>query len=315
MKRTLIPILSLLFIISLDSCKKDSDKQPEEPVSGDTTRVVKMAYNHSSSSTTETAFFEYDKSGRIISLKDSADPDYYVTISYNGDEVTFQEAPPAPGNYSYRTHYKLNSDRLPVQRISVEGLDAMSATYPRYQIYTDTCRYEYDAAGLLVKATGKGYDSSWSNNQTINFSSTRKAYTINYTNKDGKLMSANINEVEESSLTMGADTYKGTTINTEDNYSFEYTKNYVNKADSINAWVLVELDLLYSAKFPMIKYAHLPDKMNRTLKRTNAENGDVISASDYSQTMELEYLPSGYVSSVTYNDANSWDKTRFTYNK
>jgi hypothetical protein len=316
MKKSLIPILSVLFIISLDSCKKDSDSQPEEQQEvADTTRVVKTSYNHSTSSTTETMFFEYDKSGKIISLKDSADPSYYVTISYNGDEVTFQESPPKQGNYGYRAHYKLNGNRLPVQRITVEGMDAMSATYPRFEIHTDTCKYEYDAAGLLVKATGKGYDSTWSKNQASPYiRSIRKAYTTNYTNKDGKLMSVKTLGTEETIQTIGANTYTDA-MNTEENYSFEYTKNYLNKSDSINAWLFVELDLLYSSKFPMIKYANLPDKMRHTTKSTDPATGDVYNNSDESYSVELEYLPSGYISSVKFTDGNYWDKTRITYNK
>lgn len=316
MKKSLIPILSLAFIISLDSCKKDSDNQPEQQEVGDTTRVVKTSYNHSTSSTTETTYFEYDKSGRIISLKDSADPSYYITISYVGDEAIFQEAPAAPGNFNYSARYKLNSNRLPVQRITAENMDGMSTSTPRFQIHADTCRFEYDAAGLLIKATGTGYDSTWSNySQSISFSSNRKAYTINYTNNDGKLMSVKISGVEESSHTqVGSNTYKSTT-NTEENYSFEYTKNYANKADSINAWVFAELGSLYGEKIPAIKYANLPDKMNHSTKRTDVATGNVNTNTDDPQTRVLEYLPSGYISSITFSDGTYWDKTRFTYNK
>ncbi|OQP56839.1 hypothetical protein A3860_09655 [Niastella vici] len=316
MKRSLIPILSLLFIISLDSCKKDSDNQPEEQQLGDTTRVVKTNYNHSTSSTTETTFFEYDKSGRIISLKDSADPTYYITISYVGDEAIFQEAPADPGNFNYSARYKLNSNRLPIQRITAENMDGMSTANPRFQIHADTCKFEYDAAGLLVKATGTGYDTSWSKySQAVYYSSNRKAYTINYTNQDGKLMAVKITGVEESSNTqVGANTYKSTS-NTEENYSFEYTKNYGNKADSINAWVFAELGTLYGDKFPAIKYANLPDKMNHSTKRTDVATGVVNTYTDDPQTRELEYLPSGYISSITFSDGKYWDKTRFTYNK
>jgi hypothetical protein len=317
MKKSLIPILSLLFIISLDSCKKDSDNQPQEQEEvRDTTRVVKANYSHSSSSYTETTFFEYDKSGRIISLKDSADPTYYVTISYVGDEAIFQEAPADPGNFNYSARYKLNGNRQPIQRITAENMDGMSTTNPRFQIHTDTCKFEYDAAGLLFKATGTGYDTTWSKyNQSIYFSSTRKAYTITYANKDGKLMSAKINGLEESSNTqVGGSTYKKTE-NTEDNYSFEYTKNYANKADSINAWVFAELGTLYGEKFPMIKYANLPDIMSRTTKRTDVATGSANSYTYNPQTRELEYLPSGYISSITFSDGKEWNKTRFTYNK
>jgi hypothetical protein len=316
MKKSLIPILSLLFIISLDSCKKDSDNQPEEQVVGDTTRVVKTNYSHSTSSTTETTFFEYDKSGRIISLKDSADPTYYITISYVGDEAIFQEAPATPGNFNYSARYKLNSNRLPIQRITAENMDGMSTAHPGFQIHADTCKFEYDAAGLLVKAAGTGYDTTWSKyDQSIYFSSKRKAYTIAYTNKDGKLMSAKITGVEESSNTqVGGSTYKSTT-NTEENYSFEYTKNYANKADSINAWVYAELGTLYGDKFPTIKYANLPDKMNYSTKHTDVATGNENTYTDDPQTREVEYLASGYISSITFSDGKYWDKTRFTYNK
>lgn len=317
MKKSLIPILSLLFIISLDSCKKDSDNPPQEQEVGDTTRVVKTTYNHSTSSTTETTFFEYDKSGRIISLKDSADPSYYITISYVGDEAIFQEAPATPGNFNYSARYKLNSNRLPVQRITAENMDGMSTANPRFQIHADTCKFEYDAAGLLLKATGTRYDTTWSHysQQQIYFSSNREVYTISYTNKDGKLMSAKIAGVEASSYTqVGGNTSKSAT-NNEENYSFEYTKNYANKADSINAWLYAELGTLYGDKFPAIKYANLPDKMNHSTKRTDVATGSETAYTDTPQTREVEYLPSGYISSITFSDGKYWDKTRFTYNK
>ena len=317
MKKTLIPVLSLAFIISLDSCKKDSDNQPEQQEAGDTTRVVKTTYNHSTSSTTETMYFEYDKSGRIISIKDSADPTYYNTISYVGDEAIFEEAPAAPGNFNWSARYKFNSNRLPVQRITAENMDGMTTSNPRFQIHADTCKYEYDAAGLLLKATGNHYDTTWSHytGSSISYSSNRKPYTIEYTNQNGKLMAVKITGTEASSYTqVGGSSYTSAT-KIEETYSFEYTKNYPNKADSINAWVYAELGVLYGEKWPTIKYANLPDKMTESTKRTDVATGQESTYTHKPQTMEVEYLPSGYISLITFSDGQYWDKTRFTYNK
>lgn len=317
MKKTLIPVLSLAFIISLDSCKKDSDNQPEQQEVGDTTRVVKTTYNHSSSSTTETMYYGYDKSGRIISIKDSADPTYYITITYTGDEAIFEEAPATPGNFNYSAKYKLNSNRLPVQRITAENMDGMSTSNPRFQIHADTCKFEYDAAGLLVKGTGTHYDTTWSHysGSSISYSSNRKAYSISYTNTNGKLMAVKITETEESSNTrVGDNTYKSS-YNNEENYSFEYTKNYPNKADSINAWVFAELGTLYGDKWPTIKYANIADKMSHSTKRTDVATGNSNTYEEDPITMTLDYLPSGYISAITFSDGQYWDKTRFTYNK
>jgi YD repeat-containing protein len=317
MKKTLIPVLSLAFIISLDSCKKDSDNQPEQQEVGDTTRVVKTSYTHSTSSTIETMYYEYDKSGRIISQKDSADPTYYVTISYVGDEAIFEEAPATPGNFNYSARYKLNSNRLPVQRITAENMDGMSTSNPSFQIHADTCKFEYDAAGLLVKGTGTHYDTTWSHysGSSINYSSNREAYSISYTNTNGKLMAVKITGTEVSSNTqVGGNSYTNT-YNNEENYSFEYTKNYANKADSINAWVFAELGMLYGTKWPTIKYANLPDKTNHSTKRTNVVTGYESTYTEKPLSMELDYLPSGYISAVTFSDGTYWDKTRFTYNK
>lgn len=316
MKKSLIPILSLLFIISLDSCKKDSDNQPE-----DTTRVVKASYSSSTGSEIETTFFEYDNSGRIISLKDSADPGYYLTISYVGDDIICQEPPAEPGNFNYSVRYKLNSNRLPIQRITAENMDGMSKPNPGFQIHADTCNYEYDGAGLLAKGTGTRYDTTWSKYTTqsgstqINFSSTRKAYTINYTNKDGKLMAAKINGASAYSYTsVGSGTYKSAE-NTEEIYSFEYAKNYANKVDNINAWLFIEIGTLYGEEFPAIKYANIPDKVNYSKKTTDVATGGVNTYEADPQTRAIEYLPSGYVSSITFSRGSSWNKTSFTYNK
>jgi hypothetical protein len=316
MKKTLIPVLSLAFIISLDSCKKDSDNPPQEQELGDTTRVVKTSYNHSTSSTTETTYFEYDKSGRIISLKDSADPAYVITVSYVGDEVIYQEAPAAPGNFTYSARYKLNSKGLPVQRITAENMDGMSTTNPRFQIHTDTCKFEYDAAGLLVKANGTHFDTTWSNyGQGPSYSSSREVYTINYTNTNGKLMAFKINGTEESSNTQTSGITSKSTYSTEEDYAFEYTKNYPNKTDSINAWLFAERGLLYGDNWPTIKYANIPDKMTHITKSTNVTTGYTNTHEDTPLTMTLDYLPSGFVSAVTFSAGQYWDKTRLTYNK
>lgn len=317
MKKSLIPILSLLFIISLDSCKKDSDNnQPEE-----TTRVVKLNYSqrstNSSITDSETTYFEYDNSGRIISLKDSADPSYHVTISYVGDEAIVQEAF-EPGEFNYSVRYKLNSDHLPVQRIIAETLDNMTGANPRFVLTGDTCKYEYDAAGLLVKATGTHSDTSWSknNNQSVYYSAGKKTYTISYTNKDGKLMSAEIIGIQAySSTQVGGNTYKSNT-RTEENYSYEYTKNYANKVDKINAWLFDNMETLYEENIPAIKYAYLPDIMNHTTKTTDLATGSETSNYTHpTQTRELEYSPSGFISSIVYSDRSNWKKYWFTYNK
>jgi YD repeat-containing protein len=315
MKKSLIPIVSLLFIISLDSCKKDSDSQPEQqqPV-GDTTRMVKTIANYSGSSTPETTYYEYDKSGRIVSVKDSADPSYYYTISYSGDEVIIEQAPAEPGNFNFKGRYKLNSNRLPVQRISVEYIDEMTATYPTYQVSTDTVNYEYDAAGLLVKATGNHFDTTW---RTSSVAASRKPYTISYTNQNGKLMAIKLTAVEKYGYTniAGGGSPQKITTNIEENYTFEYNQNYPNKVDSINAWLSFEMGLLYSDYAPTIKYGYLYDKSTHTEKRTDVASGNVYNDTYDPHTRTIEYFPSGYVSAVTDNYRTDWDKTFFTYNK
>ncbi|MCS3797065.1 hypothetical protein [Niastella sp. OAS944] len=315
MKKSLIPILSLLFIISLDSCKKDSDKQPE-----DTTRVVKVSnyYTGSNGDEYDATILEYDKSGRVISLKDTSDPSSGFTVSYVGDEIILQQAQTQPGSNVYSARYKLNSNYLPIQRITADGRNDMTATNPSFVLYADTTKFEYDAAGLLVKATGAGYDTTWakySSTQTY-ISASRKVYTISYTNNDGKLMAVNINEAETyRTMQVGSNNSSSSSAyNNEEIYSFEYTKNYANKVDKINAWLFAELGLLYKGKIPMIKYANLPDKMSRIRKTTHVASGSTNTIIDEPRTTEVQYLPSGYISSITYTDKYDVDKYNFTYN-
>ncbi len=59
MKKFVIPVLSLLFIISLDSCKKDSD-QPEEEQQP---RLLKVSNSRDGNSSVFAYIFEYDESG------------------------------------------------------------------------------------------------------------------------------------------------------------------------------------------------------------------------------------------------------------
>ncbi|OQP54318.1 hypothetical protein A4H97_22810 [Niastella yeongjuensis] len=316
MKKLLIPIVSLLFIISLDSCKKDSDSNSDQqqPV-GDTTRVVKtIVTDNSSNSTPETTYYEYDKSGRIVSLKDSSDPSYYFTFTYSGDEVTVEESPAVQGNFNFKARYKLNSKGLPVQRIGVEYMDEMKEANPIYDVHVDTTNFEYDAAGLLVKATGFQYDTTW---RTSSAAATRKPYTIAYTNQNGKLMAMKRTSVEYYSYKNTVSGQPGGfTTNVEENYAFEYANNYPNKVDSINAWLYYEAGSLYSNYAPTIKYAYLFDKMTHTTKRTQVEDGYVSNDEDDPQTRVIEYFQSGFVSSVTDNyGTTEWEKTRFTYNK
>jgi hypothetical protein len=315
MKKSLIPILSLLFIISLDSCKKDSDKQPEEePEVADTTRVVKIHNSYSGGSDTYTTIFEYDQSGRIIKIKDSSNGAEYFTISYNGDEATFKETPSSP-NFHHMVRYKLNSNHQPAQRISVESSQYVGAPASQYAIFTDTLRYEYDAAGLLVKATGAGYDSTWNNYSGTTYRVNHKVYTYTYTNKDSKLMSAKSSGLEDERITNSGGTSKSAT-QTDVSYTFEYTKNYANKADVKNAWVFAELDLLYAYQYPMIKgYANFPDKIVHSSKRTDLASGNVYGVSEVTSSFELEYTPAGYISTFTTKDGSKWDKYLFTYNK
>lgn len=128
-------------------------------------------------------------------------------------------------------------------------------------------------------------------------------------------MAVKITGIEASSNTqVGGNTYNSAT-KTEENYSFEYTKNYLNKADSINAWVYAELGVLYGEKWPTIKYANLPDKMNHSTKRTDVATGKESNYTETPLSMEIDYLPSGYISSITFTSGQYWDKTRFTYNK
>ena len=129
-------------------------------------------------------------------------------------------------------------------------------------------------------------------------------------------MSAKNSGTEASSSTqVGGSTYKSNT-NIEEIFSYEYTKNYANKVDSINAWVFYEEGLMYDEKVPAIRYANLPDVMVRSTKRTDVATGSVNSSYTYpAQTREVEYLPSGYISSIKYTNGNSWKKTTFTYNK
>ncbi len=148
-----------------------------------------------------------------------------------------------------------------------------------YSEYKDTLRYEYDGAGLLVKATGGAYDSSWSNYQSGSYGSERRSYTHTYTNKDGKLMSFKVNALTSSSAHWNnTNTYNSKT-KTDGTYTFEYNKNFANKTNDKNAWILVELEVfLFNYKYPLIKtYSTLPDKFSYASRTTDAETGDLVS--------------------------------------
>ncbi len=64
-----------------------------------------------------------------------------------------------------------------------------------------------------------------------------EVYTNNYTNSNGKLMSIKIDAVENYNSTYAGNVSSSTTTH-DDSYSFEYNKDYANKVDVKNAWVL-----------------------------------------------------------------------------
>ncbi len=300
MKKLLIPILSLSFIVSLNSCNKDSDDpQPEE----DTTRIEKLNYTYSGGSDFTTMLLEYDDQGRVTKLKDSSNPNYYISLTYNGDEVVWNDKTEEIGaNDTYIVRYRLNSNYQPVQRISVEinnSMDDPQNTY--YSEYKDTLKYEYDAAGLLLKATGGSYDSSWSITRREVMVLLVNLIRNTYTNKDGKLMSFKVSALQASNSFWDNNPYKENT-KTEGTFTFEYNKNFANKTNDKNAWILAEKEvLMFDYKYPLIKtYSTLPDKFSYTGTTTDAQTGDLKNESKDEGALEAGISPSGLVSTAKF---------------
>lgn len=319
MKKLLVPVLFLFPFILLYSCKKDSASNSDNNNNSDSPRLVKLQMSSSSNSYTPVVF-NYDQSGRIVSIADSAKPTQpFITISYTTDAATITQIATTSVNYQlYKSSYKLNSNNQPVQRIRYDSSNALASSYPQLEVSKDTCKYEYDAAGLLLKATGTHYDSSWYNFNVVEITVERKAYTRNYTNNAGMLMSSKSTSTGFVNYTRGAAATIKTNKNIEENYSFQYTNHNSNKTDFVNAWIFAELGLLYTVDYPLIKtYAYYPDKISYSTTSTNADNGQFLSTSTANYTNTLEYTSSGYIAAYTQTEGSGsyWDKFKFIYDK
>ncbi len=133
-------------------------------------------------------------------------------------------------------------------------------------------------------------------------------------------MSVKINAIGDESDTWDGVTTKRTSTY-DDSYSFEYNKNYANKVDVKNAWVLAEREILYHIDYPLVKtYAYMPDKVTHAEKRTYSNSGNVYNNTTTFNLDTGYAAPSGYISSVTNNSVDNqnnqgWDKDVFTYDK
>jgi hypothetical protein len=307
MKKLLFPLLP--FIALAVACKKDSH------VNIDEVRLQTMKTTDSSGKISALNF-QYDQQGRIISFTSSASNGTVTdlaSVSYSGNEITVTYIlPQSPSFYSSTVvWYKLNSNNVPDRRIETD-IENENDISTQKTTQTDTTDYIYDASGLLTKATGSFFDTTWYDDRNLGFpqiETYRTKYTRDYTNSNNTMTKVVINKTEAFTVSRSGTTHSGNEY-TDATYTFEYNHKYPNKTDFNNAVVLAEAGVIFNRDCLMNKaYAYMPDKISYTETIRYSSGNPASTNSSSSMSLTWGYNGYGFISSM--NDAYKHD---FIYN-
>lgn len=296
-------VLSFLFI----SCKKTKDVNTAE--------VRLTAIETISAGQVSSIHIEYnnDRVSRISSSANNAAPVTMFTVSYNSNEAVL--ALPAISNglstVTDTTRFILDAAGRVIKKMRY-SYNEFNANDPQRTFIYDTTVYEYDAIGLLKKETRSGWDSTWFNPASgLQIITVRTTGTVAYTNSNGNLASASEVSDRDFSTKQGSravTTARHTVVTT----TYQYNKNYANKTDFTNAFIINELNAFAGAPLNSL-YASLPDKFSTSILETD-NNGAAI----YSNTVQAEniltYNSYGFASGKTEATAPG-TKTTYVYNK
>lgn len=303
--RRFIPVL-VLAVVAL-SCRKEKKQVNPADVRLLRTESVTAGITHKRN-------FEYDASGRIIGVthqENNKAPVPYLTITYNGNEVTLTGPVFGPA-FIDETKLTLDAEKRVVKKTKYSYLEfGPPVTNPQRTYIYDTLVYEYDAAGLLKKATGNIYDSTWYNPGQPTIALTRSSVVVNYTNTNGNLATINkITTETGNSWQVGGPAPQGATTTREENVVFQYNRVYANATDFTNAAILNEIELFNLSPLNK-KYANLPEKATIS-SVTRDQAGNTIFSSNDVTNVTLGYNSYGFLSSLL--QASGTEPVRFIYN-
>jgi len=306
MNKLLFPLLTVLSLAV--ACKKNTH------VNTDEARLETMKTTDSSGKVTALTF-PYDQQGRIagyVYTAPNGSGTSQASVVYFGNEITIYYTPSNSATFTSSSvvWYKLNANNVPDRRIEADIVHVNDATGKQDEITTDTTDYFYDASGLLIKATGSYFDTTWYKDYTgfPQIETHRTKYTRDYTNSNNMMTAVVINKVDNYIAIRG--TIVTGTEYTDANYTFEYNHKYPNKTDFKNAVVLGEFGVIFNKDYLMNKaYTYIPDKI--TYAETVRYLSGTPASTSFSNTVNLTWGYNGYGFISSLNDNYKHD---FIYN-
>jgi YD repeat-containing protein len=259
--------------------------------------------------------YSYDHQGRITSItenKANEQPVTLATISYNGNEAVLLSSYDDP-SYKQTKELRLTLDATGKLLKRIEYTYRVNKAFlikPAEEFRYDTMAYEYDAAGLLKKATGNRQDSAWL--QPDHTVKRQFISTINYTNSGN-----NITAMDEYVTYPYATTLGGVTTisggSSEYHRVFNYTKAFPNGADFKNAAVLNEYKFYFYEPPLNSNYKNMPDQIG--INNIDKDlNGTVIFTGKGTVDVERIYNPKGLQSTINLLSGNTHQrKINFFY--
>jgi len=296
MNKLVFPLLPVLVLAV--ACKKNSH------VNTDEVRLQTMKTTDSSGNVI-TLTFPYDQQNRIagyVYTGANGTSTNGASVVYLGNEITIYYTPVKSStlNNSTVVWYKLNANNVPDRRIETDLLNVNDGTVQQIETTTDTTDYFYDASGLLTKATGSYFDSTWyKDNRSIPQRETnRTRYTRDYTNSNNMMTQIVVNKTESYIAWRSGTIYTGGTT-TDGKYTFEYNHKYPNKTDFNNAVVLAEFGVIFNSEYLMNKaYAYIPDKVSYAETVKYSSGTPTSTSSSNSVNLTWGYNKYGFVSSM-----------------
>ena len=286
-------------LVSTSACKKD-----KPVVNPDEVRLTGLDTKVNGGTSTLHISFVYDPNGKIRQitsrLDNAASPNILYNVLYNANNpneiVVAVPAIVTIGNeITDTTRLFVDGNNMVTKKIrfAFEGYKAPQ-NLPKRTYTFDTTTYEYDGAGLLIKETRGGIDSTWFNPGIVETTNIRTTGESAYTNTNGDLKKVISLNHTTTTTRVGSNTIieiRGSSSN----FSLQYNQLYPNKTDFKNAAVLNQLNLF--AGLPMNKnYQHLPSYTQLIYQELD-QNGGTISGYTSFSNNQFAYNYYGFVES------------------
>jgi hypothetical protein len=291
--------LYLFFLVILFSaCKKD------KPLSGEKRLVSTTTFSSNGPIYQD---FQYDALGRLTKRVTRQGGVLTVTagLNYTGNEVAITY-PTEPSITQQDTRYQLDGSQRPSTRIfsHFEDFTSPQGFGPEKHFGSDTTNYEYNASGFMFRYNGVLKDSLsyYPTIGVLQNSTNTVRYTAVYEMEGGNLKSIKRSSVKNY---FQVNQPPGTTYSfqqtEEETTVFYYDKNYPNKFDFRNAFLLTELDVLPFHQYtPNAGFLNFPNKAITT-RITKNTAGNIISTDVDTQEVNLDFDKDGYISGWNFD--------------